>query len=209
MLARLGRVAEAEHRLAADPEPPPEAYRQRRVRWLRANAELAAARGNHAEAVDRLETLAALVRDSAMVEELIWILIALGREKAHLDRAAAVIELRQAAALSDQIGAVTHGRFVTRALRDLGIRTWRRSPRADVASRSPGVGDLSTLSAREREVAGWIAAGRSNREVGEALDISPKTVRAPRDQRSGEARDPQSDGARHAGDRRPGTGFPR
>ena len=36
---------------------------------------------------------------------------------------------------------------------------------------------LDTLTDREREIAGWVATGRSNHEIAEALFLSPATVR--------------------------------
>jgi DNA-binding NarL/FixJ family response regulator len=36
---------------------------------------------------------------------------------------------------------------------------------------------LDELTERERELVAWVATGRSNEEIGEALHISPKTVR--------------------------------
>ncbi|GLZ80814.1 DNA-binding response regulator [Actinorhabdospora filicis] len=37
--------------------------------------------------------------------------------------------------------------------------------------------DLSRLTAREREIVGWVASGRSNEEIAAALAVSPATVR--------------------------------
>ena len=52
-------------------------------------------------------------------------------------------------------------------MRELGVRAWRRST---------GTRASDGLSHREREVAGLIAAGSSNREIAETLVLSPKTV---------------------------------
>jgi len=58
---------------------------------------------------------------------------------------------------------------VARALRRLGVRTWRRGRGAE--------GDgVSALSGREREVVGLVADGKSNREIAETLALSTKTV---------------------------------
>lgn len=39
------------------------------------------------------------------------------------------------------------------------------------------VAGVDTLTDREREIAGWVATGRSNHEIAEALFLSPATVR--------------------------------
>jgi DNA-binding NarL/FixJ family response regulator len=57
-----------------------------------------------------------------------------------------------------------------RELRGLGRRVRRR---ATAAGAPPG-----PLTAREREIAGLVAAGRTNREVAEQLVLSAKTVEA-------------------------------
>jgi DNA-binding NarL/FixJ family response regulator len=45
------------------------------------------------------------------------------------------------------------------------------------AIRPATVAGLDTLTAREREIAAWVATGRSNDEIAEALFLSPATVR--------------------------------
>lgn len=58
-------------------------------------------------------------------------------------------------------------------MRSLG----KRMPRGGAATAAAAAGDgLGTLSAREREVAGLVAEGRTNREVAAALYLSAKTV---------------------------------
>jgi DNA-binding NarL/FixJ family response regulator len=60
--------------------------------------------------------------------------------------------------------------MASKALRELGVRAWRRAPR------EPGAGALQDLSARELEVARLVADGSSNREIADLLALSPKTV---------------------------------
>jgi FixJ family two-component response regulator len=52
--------------------------------------------------------------------------------------------------------------------------------RAERARHDDACGRLALLTQREREVLDLVVAGRTNREVGEALDISVKTVEAHR-----------------------------
>jgi DNA-binding CsgD family transcriptional regulator len=84
------------------------------------------------------------------------------------DREAAAGPLREAAATADQLGA----RLVRRWVDDLARRAHIRL--------LDGVGGLPDrshgLTSREREVLRLIAAGSSNRQIGEALFISTKTA---------------------------------
>ena len=58
-----------------------------------------------------------------------------------------------------------------RELRRLGHRVLR-------AAADPAAGPLAALTAREREIATLVAAGRTNREVAEQLVLSARTIEA-------------------------------
>jgi DNA-binding NarL/FixJ family response regulator len=65
---------------------------------------------------------------------------------------------------------VGRGRIASKALRELGVRAWRRG-RAEGSDDGP-----AGLSSREREIAKLVAQGSSNREVADELALAPKTV---------------------------------
>ena len=84
----------------------------------------------------------------------------------------AVEALKAAESAFDGFGARRlHGEAV-RELRRLGHRVVRS------AEGDRGAGPLAALTAREREIAELVAAGRTNREVADQLVLSPRTIEA-------------------------------
>jgi DNA-binding CsgD family transcriptional regulator len=82
------------------------------------------------------------------------------------DREGAVALLGQAAAAFERCGALRHRDATERELRRLGQRIHRRSTASDVGA----------LTAREREIAQRIVDRQTNRQIAEALYLSPRTV---------------------------------
>ena len=169
LLARIGMVDDAKRSLAVWEWRPVADYLQREIWRLRARSAIAAAEGNRRTAGRLLEELAARLDGAALLDELAWARLDLGRLLAGSDRARAVEALGAAAELAERIGAASIARLAAQELRRLGVRAWRRGPASDGAG-------LAALSAREREVAGLVAAGESNRAIAESLLVSPKTV---------------------------------
>jgi ATP/maltotriose-dependent transcriptional regulator MalT len=87
------------------------------------------------------------------------------------DRPSAIAALIAAESALDRFGAVRWRDEAVRELRHLGHRVRR-------AARDATSGALGPLTAREREIAGLVAAGRTNREVAEQLVLSAKTIEA-------------------------------
>ncbi|GAA2756497.1 LuxR family transcriptional regulator [Actinopolymorpha rutila] len=140
-------------------------------------AALTVCRAIAAEARGRLDEAAALFADAAAA----WCALPrpydelLAREGEGRCLVAAGEERRGLALLSDaerelrSLGARWDADRVARLLRHHGVdvaRTWRRGPR--------GYGDQ--LSPRELEVVGLVARGLTNRQIGETLFLSPRTV---------------------------------
>lgn len=84
------------------------------------------------------------------------------------DRGRAIEAWRRAAADAAAIGATNPGAVAERALRRLGVRTWRRGAvRGDEAA---------GLTAREQEVMDLLSSGATNPEIADRLFLSRKTV---------------------------------
>ncbi|HET7471520.1 MAG TPA: AAA family ATPase [Candidatus Limnocylindrales bacterium] len=170
-LARIGRVDEAEAELATwerayeGPE-----YVARSLWRTRAQAAIAMELGD-AGALTALTALIDAFDAAGKLEEATWARLDAGRVlRESGDRAAAITILSRAADDAERAGAEGLGRVVRRALRELGVRAWRRG-----ATRR-GRDAFAELTGREREVAELAAGGASNREIADALVLSPKTV---------------------------------
>jgi DNA-binding CsgD family transcriptional regulator len=82
-----------------------------------------------------------------------------------VDRDLAIAEGRTALRAFEDLGAARDADATSALLRRLGVRSAPRGPRA-----------IGTLTHREREVLGLLAEGLSNREIGDRLFITRKTV---------------------------------
>jgi DNA-binding CsgD family transcriptional regulator/tetratricopeptide (TPR) repeat protein len=169
LLARIGQVAAAREELAAWDRRTTRPYHQKVMWRMRAVASIAAAEGDIPTATDVLERYVAELQRAGALEDLLWAWIDLGRVLSDHDRGRAVAAFTSAAVLAERLGAVNHARLAARELRRLGVRAWRRGPSSQGAS-------IGALSPREREIAHLVAGGASNREVADALLVSPKTV---------------------------------
>ncbi|HUQ43026.1 MAG TPA: AAA family ATPase [Candidatus Limnocylindria bacterium] len=169
--ARHGRVDEARRELAewestyqGSDYPALEDWR------ARTRSAIAVASGDPA-AAELLANVAAASDAAGAAEDAVWARLDLGRVlSAAGDRQGAVSAYTAAAARARELGAVGAGRIASRALRELGIRAWRRSVG------TAGADALRDLSVRELEVARLVAEGSSNREIADLLALSPKTV---------------------------------
>lgn len=169
LLARIGRPEDASAALAAWEGQATATYLMREVWRGRARAAIAMARGDAREAAAILEASIEALRDTGLVDDLLWARIDHGRALASIDRSGAIHAFSEAARSAEAIGAVSQRRLISQALRQLGVRDWRRSRATSGAA-------LELLTAREREVADLVADGASNREIAEALLVSPKTI---------------------------------
>ncbi len=136
----------------------------------RAEAAVALAAGAPADAAAAALDAAAHADAGSLPIEAARARILAGRAHAAAgDRAAAVAALEPAREALEACGAAHERDEAARELRALGQRVARRG--------TAGAGrGIDALSAREREVAGLVADGRTNREIAGALHLSEKTV---------------------------------
>jgi DNA-binding CsgD family transcriptional regulator len=169
--AHHGRVDQARHELAEwESRYDGPGYPALGDWRARVSAAIAVASGDPAGPV-LLAEVAKASEAAGAAEDAVWARLDLGRAlRASGDRQGAVRVYTQAAARARELGAVGAGRIAGRALRELGIRAWRRS------AHEAGAGALHDLTARELDVARLVAKGSSNREIADLLALSPKTV---------------------------------
>lgn len=120
-------------------------------------------------AVDRIDELLTATRQTGRRLDELWLLLDRAR-LAGRDKGLAAESFREAAQLADTLGVRTAVRLAELGLRGLGVRTWSRG------GSTVGNAGLSSLSARELEVARLVAGGASNPEVAASLFLSRKTV---------------------------------
>ena len=170
LYARIGRTKEARRELAsADANAVGGGYPMRAIRRGRAFAAIASADEIPARAAPALVAVGELIEAAGLREASLWNLLDLGRVLSQIDHPASVRAFTDAAMLAEEMGATTQHRLASQKLRELGVRAWRRGGTA----RGSG---LAALSRREIEVTNLVAAGSSNREIAEALLLSPRTV---------------------------------
>jgi len=170
VLARLGRIDDAKHELATWEARPIAEYPMRRLWRALAEASIAEAEGDRVAAATILDRLATELEEVGLLDDLVWVHLDAGAARTPVDRTAAVASYTAAANLAEKIGATSRARIAAHALRGLGVRAWRRGPRA------PAGDAIEGLTGRELEVAGLVAGGATNAEVATSLLISPKTV---------------------------------
>jgi DNA-binding NarL/FixJ family response regulator len=138
------------------------------ARGRSARAAVLVARGDPGAAVElALAAEAEAAARGANQDATVAALIA-GQALAAADRRDdAVAQLRRVADAAGEAGAVRYRDAAVRELRRLGVR---------LAPRTARPASAEDLSEREREIAGLVAEGRSNKEVAGLLFLSEKTI---------------------------------
>ena len=136
----------------------------------RAEALVAVATGDPERATALALAAAEAAREAGCALDEARARLVAGRGLGATDRAVAFAELQAAERGAIACGAPRLRDEVHREMRSQGHRVGRGGPRA------PGAEGLDALSPREREIAEQVATGRTNRQIGEALYLSEKTV---------------------------------
>jgi len=171
ILARTGNVSDARRVLADWDERHAREFKWAVIhrRWVTELLRLET--DEQSKAIEELERIRADFEREDLLLDALWVQLDVARALLRSDSARAADAFRTAAATADRLGALTLQRLAEQALRSLGARTWRR-PKTAAGDGTP----LSTLSAREAEVARLVAAGSSNPEIAQQLFLSRKTV---------------------------------
>jgi DNA-binding CsgD family transcriptional regulator len=130
----------------------------------RARGRIAAARGCGAAAASYFEEALKQFARAALPLETAQCRLDLARALAETQPQVAIAEARAALFALDRLGASAEADAAAALLRSWGV-SGRTGPRA-----------AGLLTRREQEILGLLAAGLSNREIGERLYISPKTA---------------------------------
>lgn len=163
-LARCGEAVAANKLLARWDETHPLATGQQRLLRSWSGALTRQLQSGKQHVGPLLKELDEKAEALGFVLDGLWVRLDLGRSLAHHDRDGAVETLKSAAELAAELGALNEGQVALKALRSLGVRTWRRAARR------------GSLSDREHEIAELVAAGATNPEIAETLFVSRKTV---------------------------------
>ena len=161
-LAGCGRTADGRALLG----PAEDAAKAAGVRWLvaaaaRARGLLEAADGDLESAERVLEEAVALAEPLGMPLELGRSLLALGTVRRRRQRKQAAREALMRA---------------LEVFEELGARIWAERARAELGRIGGRAASATELSAAEHQVVELVRAGRTNREIAEALHLSQKTV---------------------------------
>jgi DNA-binding CsgD family transcriptional regulator len=135
----------------------------------RCAAELALVEGEPERALQRAREATAFAEEAQLPVEAARCRLVAGRALSASDSEQASVELRRA---YDELAGQGASRYRDQAASELG-RLGRAVPRQPRMATGEG---LAVLSERERQVAELVAEGRSNREIGEQLGLSPKTI---------------------------------